>query len=113
MEDTFSSSPETPACLLSQFLWFNKYIKIEDNPVCLTKFAAKNIDFSSQLFEGRSLKSWNNLKIEYNLTNETYFQWLQLQHAIPHKWKTIIKKNPGNVNELLTHDHHLIKERES
>ena len=41
----FSSIPETPACFLSQFLWFNKYIQIEDNPVCLTKFAAKNIDF--------------------------------------------------------------------
>ena len=41
----FSSSPETPACLLSQFLWFNKYVQIEDNPLCLTKFAAKNITF--------------------------------------------------------------------
>ena len=48
----FSSSPETPACLLSQFLWFNKYIQIEDNPVCLTKFAA----FKSQFFEEGSLK---------------------------------------------------------
>ena len=43
--DTFSSGPETPACRLSQFLWFNKYIQIEDNPVCITKFAAKNVDF--------------------------------------------------------------------
>ena len=42
--------------------------------MCLTKFAAKNIDFLSQLFEGSSLKSWKDLKIEYNLTNETYFQ---------------------------------------
>ena len=104
----FSSSPETPACLLSQFLWFNKYIQIEDNPVCLTKLAAKNIDFLSQLFEGGSLKSWNDLKIEYNLTNETYFQWLQLKHAILHKWKTIIKQNPGIVSDLM-HDHDLIK----
>ena len=76
--------PETPACLLSQFLWFNRYIQIEDNPVCLTKLADKNIDFLSQLFVGGSLKSWNDLKIEYSLTNETYFQWLQLKHAIPH-----------------------------
>ena len=28
----------------------------------------------------------------------------------PHKWKTIIKQNPGNANELLIQDHHLIKE---
>ena len=69
----FSSSPETPACLLSQFLWFNKYIQTEDNPVCLTKFVAKSIAFLSQLFEGGGLKSWNDLKIQYNVTNETYF----------------------------------------
>ena len=78
--------------------------------MCLTKLAAKNIDFSSQLFEGGSLKFWNDLKIECNLTNETYFQWLQLKHAITHKRKTIIKQNPGIVSNLLIHDHHLIKE---
>ena len=40
---------------------------------------------------------------------KTYFQWLQLKHAIPRKWKTIIKQNPGNVSNLLIQDHHLIK----
>ena len=58
----FCSSNETPACLISQFLWFNKYIQVGDNPVWLTKFAAKNIDFLFQLFEGGGLKSWNDLK---------------------------------------------------
>ena len=55
------------------------------------------------------MKSWKDLKIEDNLTNETYFQWLQLKHAIPHKWKTTVKQNPGSVGDLLIHDHHLIK----
>ena len=40
-----SSSPETPGCIISQFLWFSKYIQMEDNPVYLTKFAAKDINF--------------------------------------------------------------------
>ena len=39
--------------------------------MCLTKFTAKNIHSLSQLFEGVNLKSWNDLKTEYNLTNET------------------------------------------
>ena len=81
--------------------------------MCLTKLATKNIDFLSQLFEGASLKSWNEYKIEYNLTNETYFQWLQLKHAIPHKWKTITKQNPGIVSNLLILGHHLLKGSES
>ena len=78
--------------------------------MCLTKFAAKNIDFLSQLFKGGSWKSWSDQKIEYNLINETYFQWLQLKHSILHKWKSIIKQNSSSVGELLIHDHHLIKE---
>ena len=49
------------------------------------------------------------LKLNTILTNETYFQRLQLKHAIPHNWKTIIKQNPGNVSDLLIHDHHLFK----
>ena len=53
----FSLSPETPACLLLQFLWFNKYIQIEDNLVYLTKFSAKNIIFLSQLFEDGSFET--------------------------------------------------------
>ena len=95
--------------LKTQLTFVCNFYCLTSNPLCLTKFAAKNIDFLSQLFEGASLKSWNEYKIEYNLTNETYFQWLQLKHAIPHKWKTIIKQNPGNVSDLLIHDHHLIK----
>ena len=71
--------------------------------MCLTEFVVKNIDFLSQLFEEGSLKSWNDLKIEYNLMIECYFQWPQLKQAISHKWKTIIKQNPGNASDLLIH----------
>ena len=53
------------------------------------------------------MKPCNDFTIKYNLTKETYFQWLQLKHAISHNWKTIIKKNPGS--DLLIHYLHLIK----
>ena len=74
----------------------------------LTKFAAKNV-ILCQLFEEGSLKLWDELKFKYNLTNETYFRWLQLKHAIPDKWKTNMKRNPGNVSKLLIQDHYRIK----
>ena len=38
----------------------------------LTKFAAKSINFLSQLFEEGNLELWDDLKLEYNLANETY-----------------------------------------
>ena len=58
----------------------------------LRKITAKNISILSQLFEEGNLKPWDNLKLEYNLTNKTYFQWLQLKHAVEHKRKIIIKR---------------------
>ena len=75
----------------------------------LTKFAARNINFLSQLFEEGNLKPWNHCKLEYNLINETCFGWLQLKHAIPQKWKTSIKQNPCNFSNLLIKDQRLIK----
>ena len=56
-----------------------------------------------------NFKHSDDLKLEYNWTNETYFQWLQLKHAIPHKWKANIKQNPGNVNNLFIQHYYLIK----
>ena len=39
----------------------------------LTKFAARNINFLSQLFEEGNFKPWDHLKLEYNLINENLF----------------------------------------
>ena len=46
---------------------------MEDNPVWLAKFAAKNIDFLSQRFEEGSLKSWNDLKTEIQFNKWNLF----------------------------------------
>ena len=55
------------------------------------------------------MKPWNDVKLEYNLTIETYIQWLQIKHVIPHNWKTSIRQNLGNASNLLVQDQHLIK----
>ena len=59
----------------------------------VTKFAAKNINVLSQLLEEGNLKPWDDLKLECNVTSETCFQWLQVKHAISHKWSTVIKQS--------------------
>lgn len=64
----------------------------------LTKSAVKNINFSPQLFEQGNLKTWDDLKLKYNLTNEIHFKWLKLKHTIPDKWKTIMKQNKPSSN---------------
>ena len=82
---------------------------MEDNPVYLTRFAVKDINVLSQIFEEGNLKPQDDLKLEYTSTTDTHFLWLQQKHAITHKLKTIIKQNPGNDSNVLIQDYHLIK----
>ena len=56
------------------------------------------------------LKSWQSLKEEYNLDNNMYFQWMQLIHSIPAKWKHTLKiADKINDHDISIQDHHLIK----
>ena len=56
-------------------------------------FRRKTINYISQLFsENGSIKSWHKFKREYDLHENSYFQWMHLVESIPEKWKFIIKK---------------------
>ena len=68
-----STSPETPSQVLSQFLWCNNYIKIEDAVMHFEKFSNENIKFLSQLFENDRITSWVNLKYRFELTNDMFY----------------------------------------
>ena len=70
----FSTNPETPSCILSQYLWFNKIIIVDNSYVNFTNFSNENINFMSDLVnENCNFKSWKTLKNEYHLDNKLYF----------------------------------------
>ena len=107
----FSTNPETPSCILSQYLWFNKFIIVDNSYVNFTNFSTKSINFVSDLVnENCNFKSWETLKNEYHLDNKLYFQWMQLIQAIPLIWKQKINDSEKNVEKsYVVQDHHLIK----
>ena len=47
----FSGTPETLSYILSQFLWYNIYIQINEGDVYLSRFSQNNLNFLSQLFD--------------------------------------------------------------
>ena len=74
---------------MSQYLWFNKLIIIDNSYVSFTNFSNKNINFFSDLVnENCDFKSWETLKNEYHLDKKLCFQWMQLIHAIPTNFET-------------------------
>ena len=93
----------------SQFLWYNSYIKIDNEVVCYKDFADKKINFVSDLFdENGELKSWQKILSDFQLTQKSYFKWFQLIHAIPRPWKLAVLNNKGNCKNIYL-KHHLIK----
>ena len=106
----FSKTPETPSSILSQFLWYNIYIQIDEGDVHLSRFSQKCLSFVSQLFDKNgTFKTLHLLKKEYHLNNNSYFQWLQLINSIPEKWKLTSKQSSSDAKNLIIHGHHLIK----
>ena len=102
---------EIPSCILSQYLWYNANIQIDKTSIFnFHSFSKKNIHYVSQLFNNNgSIKKWHKSKKEYDLHEHSYFQWVQLVDSIPEKWKFIVTKNNEIADNLITHDHHLIK----
>ena len=103
--------PITLSCVLSQFLWYYSYIKIDNDAVYLKSFSVKNINFMTQLFHSdRSVKNWNILKTECALQNKDHLCWLQLINAKLEMWKKCIKQTSENTSLLVVKDHHLLRD---
>ena len=55
----FSTNPETPSYILPQYLWFNKFLIVDDSYVNFTNFSNENINFVCDLVnENCNFKSW-------------------------------------------------------
>ena len=106
---SFFASSELPSCILSNFLWFNKYILIEKKSIFFRDFSDKGLNFVYQLFDNNgNVKSWSSIKEEFGFSNISNFKWQQLIYTLPPSWKKIIKET-DNADNLLLPNHHLIK----
>ena len=75
---------EVASCFLSQYLWYNRSIQVDNSSVYFLKFSKKNINLVSQIFSGNgSIKQWHEFNRQHNLHERFYFQWLQLRDSIP------------------------------
>ena len=90
------------------FLWYIKDILISNKLIYFKYFSNNNLNYVTQLFyDTANTKEWVKLKHKFNLNNSLYFNWMQLIHSIPQKWKNI---KINNISEnLLFLNHQLIK----
>ena len=96
--------------ILPGFIWFNSNIKVDSKPVHFSFFSDKNLNFIGQLFnDDGNIKSWKDLKIEFHLKDIHKIYWLQIIDALPKTWNNIILKDKGNSKNLITFDHHILR----
>ena len=104
--------PDIPSAILSQFLWFNNFLSVDNSSIYFRCFSEKGISFISDLFSDGHLKSWVDNRLEYNRDEKYKFKWIQLVHAIPKSWKESLAFDNGNSNNLFINDHHLLKKHQ-
>ena len=106
---SYSCALEVPSLVSLQFLWYNSYIKIDNNVVCYKDFADKKITYINNLFdENGEWKSWQKILSDFQLTKKSYFKWFQQIHAIPRSWKLAVLNDKGNCKNMIDLNHHLI-----
>ena len=87
-----------------------KDIKINNKTFHFQDFSKENINFIEHLCKlSGVLKSWGEIKTEYNLEEKIFCKWFQLYHAIPNQWKRIIKTANGSCINIVYLSHHSVK----
>ena len=59
--------------------------------------------------KNRNIKSWEDIKIEFDLKDTQKIYWLQIIDALPKSWKDAILKDRGNAKNLVIFDHHIVR----
>ena len=86
-----------------------KNIKINNKPIYVDEFAKKRDHFLFDLFNTKNeLKTWDEIKVTYELSDKSYFKWTQIINSVPKTWKKILKENSDSSNLVLL-DHQLLK----
>ena len=88
LKQYLSTDPETISGILSQNLWFNKQIVMDNSIFKFTKFSQKVYQLVN---ESCQFEKWRTLTDEYYLGNDMYLQWAQLINAILQSWINKIK----------------------
>ena len=103
--------PITSSSILSECIWFNTRISIDNNPIT-PKLFKNNITinlFVSDLFDHNgSPLSWDIFRGTHNLADSFRFQWQQCFHSIPRSYKNSIQSDLGRSRVFCEFNPHLL-----
>ena len=97
-----SSIPITSSSILNQRIWHNHFLKIENRPFFFKDFSRANLNYVYQLFNAEgSIKTWNEIKTEFNLENRMYFKHFQILHSLPPGWRQSVLDDVVSAQNII------------
>ena len=92
--ENFSHYLDSKGEISSEYIWYNKYIRIAGKPVSFRALEERGIKHISDIFfENGSHIPWSTLKDLQSVPSTQYFTWMQVLDAIPDNWKILLKGN--------------------
>ena len=101
--------PLTPSSILSESIFFNRFIKIDKHIVAPSFFNLNKTLYVADFFdENGKLKNWTNFKSSTGIHTSMFFKWCQLADALPIVWKDILKNSNDGTKSLCEFRPHII-----
>ena len=92
------SETENANIILSESLWYNAHIQINNDAVFFNEFSSYCINKVSDLFDENSqLIMFQNLTNSGNISHSFFLKWMQIVDVFPSEWRTILR-NSGSSN---------------
>ena len=91
-----SANPLTASSILSESIWNNILIKINNCTISPSFLTVDKHIFIADFFDIQgNVVPWNQFKVLHNIQQYHYFRWMQILDAFPNTWKLIIKNDGG------------------
>ena len=89
----FSDAPcDDAKLILSQYLWYNKYVLKENKSFILPVFLGRGIKYLCSLIGPDGyFKNWGVIQLEFDLEANNLLDWYGIVQSIPNAWENRIK----------------------
>ena len=84
----------------SQTIWWNSCITSQKKPIFNAQWKEKGIQYIHQLYENKRLLNFAELKRRYQLTNQTFLDYIKVIACIPKEWKKIMEEVQEEASPL-------------
>jgi hypothetical protein len=96
--------PTKPEDILTQLIWKNSLIKVDKKTIDYKSWRDREINYIQDILNNNgNIGSKPEIERKFNTTFK-FLEYESLVHAIPRKWKDVIRNDQGNKNMIISRE---------